>query len=144
MSIKQVGLSVAAVVLTASLAACGQGQPQSSAASNGGVASQPVASAANVAGAMLMVQPATVDGCNPNQPVVATVSWHSREPSVKVTVQGPGHDTPQLFSESGYSGSAKTGDWVTNGTKFTLISAPDGHVLAEQTVGVTPCSNSHS
>lgn len=143
MSIKQAGLSVAAVVLTASLVACGQSQQQSGATSSGGVTSQPVASAANVAGAVLMVQPASVDGCNPHQPVVATVSWRSREPRVKVMVQGPGQNTPQLFSESGYSGSAKTGDWVVNGTKFTLTSASNGHVLAEQTVGVTPCSSGH-
>lgn len=135
MSIKLKGSGVVAMVLAASLAACGQDQQQSSAPT------QPTASTPTAAGAMLMVQPAGVDGCNPNQPVVATVSWHSREPSVKVMVQGPGHETPQLFSESGYSGSAKTGNWVANGTRFTLTDASNGHVLAEQTVGMTPCTS---
>lgn len=137
MSIKSTGLGVVAMVLAASLAACGQGQQQSSAPT------QQSASTPTAAGAMLMVKLASVDGCNPNQPVVATVSWHSREPSVKVMVQGPGQDAPQLFSESGYSGSAKTGDWVANGTKFTLTAASNGHVLAEQTVRMTPCTSSH-
>lgn len=141
MSIKQVGLRVAAVVLTASLAACGQGQPQSGAAasSSGATSSQPTAPAAHVAGAMLMVQPASVDGCNSKQPIVATVSWRSREPSVKVMVQGPGQEAPQLFSESGYAGTAKTGAWVVANTKFTLIDSKTGTTLAQRTITGSSC-----
>jgi hypothetical protein len=136
MPIKSMGLSAVAAVLAASLIACGQGQQQSSAAQ------QPAASVANAAGAMLMVQPASVDGCNPNQPVITTVSWHSPAPKNRVMVASPGQVESKLFSESGYSGSAKTGDWVLSGTRFTLTDASNGHVLAEQTVSMTPCTSS--
>ena len=90
-----------------------------------------------------MVQPASVDGCNPTQPVVATVSWRSPAAKNRVMVASPGQTEMKLFSESGYSSSAKTGDWVVNGTRFTLTDASNGHVLAEQTVGMTPCTSSH-
>lgn len=143
MSIRTIGLGVVAMVLATSLAACGQGQQQAGAASSAGAAEQPAAPVANASGATLMVQPANVDGCNPNQPVVATVSWHSRAPKNRVMVASPGQVESKLFSESGYSGSAKTDDWVVNGTRFTLTDASNGQVLAEQTVGMTPCSSSH-
>lgn len=149
MSIKSVGLGVVAVVLTASLVACGQGQQQSDAVSSGSISSQPDASntkqpdasTASVASASatLTVQPATVDGCKPNQPIVATVSWHSSSPKVKVTVSGPGQTVPGLFAESGYTGSAKTDNWVIANTKFELLDEASGHVLAQRVVTATPC-----
>ena len=139
MSVKSMGLGMVAAVLAASLAACGQSQQQSNPTSSAG-ASSPASSNISAAGAMLMVQPATVDGCKPNQPIVATVSWHSSAQKNQVMVFAPGQATPRLFSESGYRGSAQTGDWVVNGTKFALTDASNGHVLAEQTVSMTQCS----
>lgn len=149
MSIKSVGLGVVAVVLTASLVACGQGQQQSDAVSSGNISSQPDASntkqpdASNAsvasAGATLTVQPATVDGCKPNQPIVATVSWHSSSPKVKVLVSGPGQTVPGLFAESGYTGSAKTDNWVIANTKFELLDEASGRVLTQRIVTATPC-----
>lgn len=155
MSAKSVRFSVMATVLAASLAACGQGQQQSSAAprqdqQQTGIAPSSVASSqpdatldTNVAGATLMVQPASIDGCTPNQPIVATVSWRSPVPKNRVMVTSPGQVSPQLFSESGYSGSAKTGEWVVNGTRFALIDASNQHLLAERTVTMTPCSSAN-
>jgi len=141
MSIKSVGLGVVAVVLTASLVACGQGQQQSDAVSSGNISSQPDASNTSVASASatLTVQPATVDGCKPNQPIVATVSWHSSSPKVKVMVSGPGQTVPGLFAESGYTGSAKTDNWVIANTKFELLDDVSGRVLAQRIVTATPC-----
>lgn len=138
MSIKSMGLGVTAAVLAASLIACGQGQQ--GATPNGGAAPQPVASTANAAGVTLMVQPASVDGCNPSQPIIATVRWKSASPKVKIMVSGPNHAEPQLFSESGYTGSAKTGNWVVEHTQFTLIDEKNGQTLATYEVGSTPCS----
>lgn len=140
MSVKSMGMGVVAAVLAASLAACGQSQQQSNSASSAGASSQAVASDTSVAGARLTVQPATVDGCKPNQPIVADVSWDSSAPKVRVMVTGPGQATPRLFSESGYTGSAKTGEWVAANTTFLLINADTGAELARHVVTETPCA----
>jgi hypothetical protein len=151
MSFKSMSVIAVTAVLATSLVACGQGQQASNAASRqeeqqrAGIASSSVLSSPSIApetslpDATLMVQPASIDGCKPNQPIVAIVSWHSREPHVKVMVQGPKQDTPQLFSESGHTGSAKTGPWVIANTKFTLISSGTGAVLAQRTIAQTSC-----
>lgn len=139
MSFKSMGSSVIAMVLAASLVACGQGQQQSNTASSAGASSQPAASNTNVAGASLIVQPDSVDGCKPNQSIIATVSWHSKDPHVRVMVGTPGH-TGKLFSEGGLTGSAKTERWVRAGTEFTLVDAQTGAVLARQTVTEGACN----
>lgn len=141
MSFKSMGSSVIAMVLAASLSACGQGQQQSNTASSAGAASQPAASNTNVAGASLIVQPASIDGCKPNEPIVATVSWHANTPKVKVLVEGPGQSAPRLFSESGFSGQAKTDDWVVTGTRFVLVNASTGATLATHLMRAGPCGS---
>lgn len=138
MSVKSIGLGVAATVLAASLAACGQGEQQSNTASTAG-ASSSAASSTSGAGAMLVVEPASVDGCKPNQPVTATVSWHSKDPHVKVMAAAPSQAQLQLFSEGGYTGQAKTGNWVVANTRFELIDAETGKQLAKLTVRATQC-----
>ena len=157
MLVKSTGLGVVLAVVAASLVACGQGQQPTDAVSTGSISSQPDASstrqpdasstrqpdASNAsvasASATLTVQPATVDGCKPNQPIVATVSWNSNSPKVKVMVSGPGQAVPGLFAESGYTGSAKTDNWVIANTKFELLDEASGHVLAQRIVTATPC-----
>lgn len=89
---------------------------------------------------MLMVQPASVDDCKPDQPIVATVSWHSSIPKVKVMVASPGQTTPRLFSESGYTGSAKTGDWVVANTRFDLVDATTNQILTTRIVTAGKCN----
>lgn len=147
MSVKTMGMGVVAAVLAASLAACGQSQQPSDAVSSGSISAQPDATNvkqasapnADVANATLTVQPATIDGCKPSQPIVATVSWHSSSPKVKVMVSGPGQAVPGLFAESGYTGSAKTENWVIANTKFELLDEASGRILAQRIVTATPC-----
>lgn len=142
MSMKSICMGVMATVLAALLGACSQAQQQSGAVSSAGGSTQSAApsNTNSAAGASLKVTPATVDGCKPNQPIIATVSWNSAIPKVKVMVSGPNHAAPQLFSESGYTGSAKTGNWVVENTQFTLVDEKSGNVLTTYTVGSTPCS----
>lgn len=142
MSVKSIALEAMAAVLAALLCACGQAQQQSGAVSSMGTSEQSAtpSNTNSAAHASLTVTPATVDGCKPNQPIVATVSWNSAVPKVKVLVSGPGNAVPQLFSESGYTGSAKTGSWVVENTQFTLVDEKSGNVLTSYTVGSTPCN----
>lgn len=137
MLFKSIGSGIITAVLAASLVACGPGQQQST-GSNTSDSSQPVAPNTSAAGATLTVQPAAVDGCKPNQSIIATVSWHSKDPHVRVMVGTPGH-TGKLFSEGGFTGSAKTEQWVQAGTEFTLVDAQTGAVLARQTVTEGAC-----
>lgn len=131
----------AGVLLFASmglLGACSQGgAPQGPVASDQSNAQ--AASNKNAPGsATLTVSPDTVDGCKPNQPVIATVRWHSKDPHVRVMVSTRGH-AGKLFSEGGFTGSARTEQWVLAGTEFTLVDAQTGVVLAKQTVTEGAC-----
>lgn len=135
MSAKSMGIGALAAILVTSVAACGQGGQQQS----GAAASQSAATNTHIAGAMLTVEPAAVDGCKPDQPIEATVSWHSPSPKVGVMVAAPGQSKPHLFSESGFTGSAKTGDWVVSGTTFTMVEEKTGVVLAKTVVAQQGC-----
>ncbi|MGH2508137.1 MAG: hypothetical protein ACRDHZ_12140 [Ktedonobacteraceae bacterium] len=137
MSMRMFGTFAAVVALAGSMAACSQSGQSSPAAvePTASTATTPVGSTT----ATLTVQPSSVDGCKPNQPVVATVSWHSSVPTVKIMVAGPGQMTPHLFSEGGHTGSAKTGDWVVANTKFTIVDPASGSILASYTVGANHC-----
>jgi len=132
MLIQRVVQVASSVLVGLSIAACSSSQ---SPGQSSGV--PPVADANS--GATLTVEPATVDGCKPNEPIVATVSWHSNVSKVKVMVAAPAQSTPQLFSESGYAGSAKTGTWVVAGTTFILVDAGTAKQLATRTVTATKC-----
>lgn len=139
MSIKSFCVIALAAIIAGSLAACSQsGQPEASNTS-ATPATQPAASVANVDGATLTVKPAATDDCKPNQPFVADVSWHSSAPKVKVMVSTSSDPTPHLFSESGFTGSARTGDWVVSGTTFTMVEAKTGTVLAKTVVAQHDC-----
>lgn len=141
MSVKSIGMGVIATVLAASLGACSQAQQQSGAESSAGGSTQSAtpSNTNSAARASLTVTPATVDGCKPNQPMVATVSWHANTPKVKVLVAGPGQSAPRLFSESGFSGQAKTEDWVVTGTRFVLVNASTGATLATHLMRAGSC-----
>ncbi|MEM1183119.1 MAG: hypothetical protein AAGM22_32550, partial [Acidobacteriota bacterium] len=43
----------------------------------------------------------------------------------------------QLFAEGPSSGSARTGRWASDGTRFLLLSKQDSRILADTTVSVT-------
>lgn len=125
---------VAATALT--LAACGQSQAPTSGVSAPAAQSQTAAAGS----ATLTVTPDAVADCHPPRPVVATVNWHSAVPKVKVMVTSPSQATPHLFSESGFTGSAQTGDWVVAKTRFELVDAADGKQLAQVIVGTKTCN----
>lgn len=127
------------------LAACGKGgqQPSPSAATGTSAARPAVASTTDASGATLTVQPTSVDGCAPDQPIVARLNWHSNVAKMQVLVTNPGQPT-RLFSESGFTGSAKTGNWVIAGTKFELVDSATKHVLATRIMSAGPCASSAS
>ena len=138
MSIKSRTAMIAISASIGLLAACSQGGAPETPNASG--QSQAASGSAASESAVLTVSPNTVNGCDPNQGVVATVSWHSQNPHVKVMVAGPGQAQPQLFSEGGYAGQAKTGNWVMANTRFQLVDAETGKQLAEQTVKATKCN----
>lgn len=149
MSAKYVLVTTIAVAAL-SLAACGQSHAPSTteaaAADRAPVATpaqpqEPSATSAAVGSATLTVTPDVVDNCKPGQPVAATVKWHSDAPKVKVMVAGPGQATPHLFSESGFTGSAQTGNWVFANTRFTLIDAVTNRQLAQVVVAPKACAS---
>lgn len=137
MSVKNRATGIALFASMGLLAACSQGgAPETSVTS--GHAKPQAASNSYAGSATLTVSPGTVDGCKPNQPIIATVSWHSKDPHVRVMVSTAGH-AGKLFSEGGFTGSAKTEQWVLADTEFTLVDAQTGAVLAKQTVTKGAC-----
>jgi len=138
------GAMVAITALAASLGACGQSEQQPNLdATKSAPAAPATALATEASGVMLTVQPAYVDGCKPDQSIVAKLNWHSNVTKVQVLVTNPGQPT-RLFSESGFTGSAKTGDWVVAGTEFKLVDPATNHVLATRVVSVGSCASSSS
>ncbi len=65
-----------------------------------------------------------------------TLSWNAPA-SNGVTIR-VGSATGLIFAEGPASGSAETGDWVTNGTIFYLTDAKTGNLLSTLTVKVQP------
>lgn len=137
MSIKAFVTFAVAVSLTGLMVACSPGGQQSP------VITAPADGASVPAGAekasALTVRPATVDGCKAGQPIIATVSWHSSAPHVKVMVGEKG--SQKLFSEGGYTGSAETGKWVVAKTRFTLVDSDSRKILASHVMGEVPCDS---
>ncbi len=142
------GIVMVVGVFAGLLAACAQSgqQPASNTATSAPAAPSemaPPATGASDGAATLTVQPASVDGCAPDQPVAARLDWRSNVAKAQVLVTNPGEPT-RLFSESGFTGSAKTGSWVVAGTKFELVDAATKHVLATQVISAGPCASSAS
>lgn len=142
---KFLGAVTSIAAFAGSLAACGQGgQPSNSnAAASRIVAQSAVTPATNATEATLTIQPGNVDGCRPDQPMVARLNWRSNIAKVQVLVTNPGQPT-RLFSESGFTGSAKTGNWVVAGTKFELVDPITKHVLATRVMSAGSCASSAS
>jgi len=138
MSIKSRAAVIAISAYMGLLAACSRGGAPETSVTSGQAEPQAVSNSKAPSSATLTVSPGTVDGCNPNQPVIATVSWHSKDPHVRVMVSTAGH-AEKLFSEGGFAGSAKTEQWVLADTEFTLVDAQTGAVLAKQTVTKGAC-----
>ena len=93
--------------------------------------------------ATLSVSPGSVSLCEKDAHIDATVTWQRIDTSIKntkVTVNSPGSGEEKLFSEGGYEGSEKTGDWVVAGVSFRLYDADSGTPLASYTIGTTPCA----
>lgn len=92
--------------------------------------------------ATLSVVPGTVDECGSKHPGKARVSWHVRRKSihqVNVMVANPGRESGALFAQGGADGGADTGHWVWPGTRFDLVAADSGNVLATFTVTSKQC-----
>lgn len=103
------------------------------------------AAAASAGQASLTVDPGAVSACDASTRVIAHVSWQVRMPSVhqvKVMVSDPGMTTSRLFSESGDTGSADTGNWVAAGMRFDLLDAATGSKLSSYVVKSEACKSS--
>lgn len=92
--------------------------------------------------ATLSVVPGTLDECGSKHPGKARVSWHVQRKSigqVNVMVANPGRESGTLFAQGGADGGAETGNWVWPGTRFDLVAANSGNVLATFTVTSKQC-----
>lgn len=138
MSMRIFGTFALVAVLTGAMTACSQSGQQSPAARE--VVASTATAPAGPATATLTIQLATVDGCEPNQPIVATLSWYSSVTHVKVMITGPRQTALRLFSESGYAGSAKIAEWVVADTRFSLIDTSTGATLANRVMSAAGCS----
>lgn len=140
---KFLGVVATIAVFVGLVAACSHGEQQPDSTNDVAstvVAQSTVTPATNASGATLTVQPVNVDGCKPDQPMVARLNWRSNIAKVRVLVTNPGQPT-RLFSESGFAGSAKTGNWVVAGTKFELVDPVTEHVLATRIMSAGPCAS---
>ena len=93
--------------------------------------------------ATLTVSPDKVSSCEKGAHINPTVTWQRIDTSIKstkVTVSSLGSSDEKLFSEGGFQGSAKAGDWVVPGVIFRLYDKDSGALLASHTVGTTPCA----
>ena len=64
-----------------------------------------------------------------------TLSWNASTTLASVEIH-IGSATGPLFATGGYTGSATTGNWVTNGTTFYLVDPSTGNTLSTVTVPV--------
>lgn len=137
---KSLNLLVYGALVSLLLAGCGQGQSSDTASTT----SESVKGDA-VAKATLQVVPGTVDSCQPGATITPMVSWQRVDPAVKntkVMVDSPTAPEQKLFSQAGFGGSARAGDWVVAGTRFHVLDADTGVELVSYTVTTTkPCTH---
>jgi len=120
------------------LAGCGNQQQNNEKSAE---ASRPQGTRA--ARATLTVSPNSVSSCEKGAHIDPTVGWQRIDTSIqnlRVTVSSPGSGEEKLFSEGGYQGSAKAGDWVVAGVTFRLYDGDKGESLASYTVASAPCA----
>ena len=92
----------------------------------------------------LKVNPGQVFRCAGRDRIEAKVSWAVTDPEVKDWVEiyatAPGEgQTKTLFAKGGLEGTAETGNWVFEGTRFDLVNPVDGKELASYVVTALPC-----
>lgn len=135
---KRIDAMVFGLATALALSAC---SPTSNESSGGSTAPATSVSAGQ---ASLVVDPGSVSACDAGIRVTAHVSWQVRLPSVKqvkVMVSDPDATTARLFSESGDTGSADTGNWVAAGTRFDLLDAATGSKLTSYVVKSEACKS---
>jgi hypothetical protein len=143
-SITSAPLVVGSLVL---LSACGKTQEPVPAAATTAATAQPTGDAATGTEqgdplAVLTINPNPIDLCGQEKKVAAvTVDWDLSRTKIRnyhVWVDSPTEPRKLWFSSYKPAGSKKTGDWVRNGTKFTITS-PDGRELTSVVTTTIPC-----
>lgn len=145
-------IAYSAVLTCVVLAACSQRPAEDAGAGKGpqGGTVQPAVAAVAKEGVTqngpyaLKVNPGQLFRCAGHDRMVAKVSWAVTDPEVKdwveVYVTAPGEgQTKTLFTRGGLEGTADTGNWVFEGTRFDLVNPADGKELASYVVTALPC-----
>lgn len=125
------------VAAMAGLTACTQNAPPA-AKGETAVASAPVANPL----VDFAIEPGVVSACEGAAPVIATVKWAVKDPSitsVKVEVDSANDPQQKTFTAGGASGEARTEQWVVEGVRFHLVDAASGRKLATHEVTGQPC-----
>jgi hypothetical protein len=91
----------------------------------------------------LKVNPGQVFRCEGRNQTVAQISWNVDDASignwVEVKVVGPGLTEGKTFVKGGLKGTAETGNWVFEGTRFVVVNPTDGKELVSYQVTGLPC-----
>ncbi len=92
---------------------------------------------------MLKVNPGQVFACAGRDVTVAKLDWNIDDSSigdwVEVRVIGPGESEPKVFTRGGRQGSAETGQWVFDQTRFSVVNPATGAELVAYQVTALPC-----
>jgi hypothetical protein len=133
------GLIVCGALASLMMAGCNQGQP-----SAGAAITQGSVKADSPARATLHVAPGTVDSCEVGATIDPVITWQRADPSVqktRVMTDSIANPEQKLFSQAGFGGSARAGNWVVAGTRFHVFDDDTGAELASYTVTTTnPCN----
>jgi hypothetical protein len=89
----------------------------------------------------LSLDPGVVSACDGGA-LVATVNWSSADPSVSgVDIRVGKGDLAEtrVFTSGGSQGTAKTGPWVSLGSRFVMTDHASGRALLEYVVAEMPC-----
>lgn len=134
-------LLMAGMLVALVLAGCNGEQPDQKSEAAGPVS---VVKYGSPARASLRVVPGTVDSCAPGATIDPMVTWQRADPSVqktRVTIDSPASPEQKLFSQAGFGGSARAGNWVVAGTRFHVYDDNTGIELISYTVTTTkPCA----
>lgn len=83
------------------------------------------------------VTPGRIEACE-KSPIEADVAWLAQgTESVQIFIYGVG-EKPKLWLRGGSRGSARTGEWITDGTTLLLTDIA-GRPLARRTIEAAAC-----
>jgi hypothetical protein len=86
---------------------------------------------------LIVTVPAELSACTPAEVIV---QWDAQSMHAKtVEIWVGAESNSKLFAAGGMKGEAKTGPWVSPGTRFELKDKVTGKVIGQTTVGGAKC-----